>query len=168
MPEPCCDVRDSPGTKAWCSVTDSHPARNHAALFIYTSRQHELKLVHNWTKLVLGSLGAMWTMLVLARMPGDLAGYRFTWSKSLGQCEFTLVIVRPASTNARWRYLSIPLTSQDFTQGHFYRKDLEKADVGHKSKLLRYRTMLVIGLLRTMWTILASEKSPGTNARWLC
>ena len=52
---------------------------------------HELKLMPCWTMLVIGSLGAMWIMLVFAKSPdikpGDLAGHRFTRLRGPVLCE---------------------------------------------------------------------------------
>ena len=52
---------------------------------------HKPRLIRCWTVLIIGSLGAMSTLLAFAKSPGtkpgDLAGHRFTRPKDLVQCE---------------------------------------------------------------------------------
>ena len=45
------------------------------------------------------------------------------------------------------RYLSVPPTRQDLTQGIFYGGGLGEGKVGHKLRLMPCRTMLVISSL---------------------
>ena len=97
--------------------------------------------------LVIGSLGAMWTILAFAESLGtklgDLAGHKFTKPESLVQCESMLVIVWLSSMNARLpsarqikavgfsSYLSLPLTRQNLTQGWLI-VEVKEGEVGHE------------------------------------
>ena len=67
---------------------------------------HEPRLVLCWSMLVIGSLGAMWTILTFAKYPGmksgSLAGHWFTWPEGPVQCEPMLGIVWPPGTYAKW------------------------------------------------------------------
>ena len=67
--------------------------------------------------------------------------------------------------------LSVPPTRQELTQSLFYSRDLgeeEEEEVGYEFRLVLWWTMLDIGLLDAMWTMLAFAKSPGMNAQWPC
>ena len=68
-----------------------------------------------------------------------------------------------------WIHLSVPCvesclvpTKQDSTQGLFYNRGLGEGDVAHKLKLMPCWSVLDIGSLSAMWTMLAFAKSPGT------
>ena len=79
-----------------------------------------------------------------------------------------LLVISSLGSNARCnviyasRYLSVPFTQQDLTQRHFYCGDLIEG-LGYEPRLVRSRTMLVIGSLGTMRSVLAFVKSPGTK-----
>ena len=63
----------------------------------------------------------------------------------------------------RGRYLSVPPTRQDLIQGLFYSGDLREEEGGHESKLVPCWSILVIGSLGAMYTMLAVAKFPGTK-----
>ena len=66
-----------------------------------------------------------------------------------------------------WRgYLFMPSTRHDLTQDLFYCVDFEEGKVRHEPKFMPCFSMLVIGSLGVMWTMLAFAKSPGIHVRW--
>ena len=60
-------------------------------------------------------------------------------------------------------YSSVPPSKQDLTQDDFESGDLGQKKVEHEFRLVSCRTLLNIGSLGAMWTMLAFAKSPGTN-----
>ena len=62
------------------------------------------------------------------------------------------------------RYLSMPSTRKDLTQGHFI-VGVREGEFTHEPRLMHCWTMMVVGSLGTMWTMLAFAKSPSTYAR---
>ena len=62
---------------------------------------------------------------------------------------------------------------QDYPSGRIWHKvffivGIREGEVTYESRLVRYWSLLVIGSLGAMWTILVIVKSPGTYARWPC
>ena len=117
----------------------------------------------------------MWTILVifksLSMKPGDFTEHRFTRRDGLVQCESMpqnicnqSVSVSPGSWYdiCCWPYLSMLSTRQDLTQGLFFIVGILGGwEIAHKMRPVCCWSILVLGSLGAMWTMLVIVKYPG-------